>query len=128
MKTITQTVSIKAKPIDVYWALMDSEKHSEFTGATAVISKKVGGKFTAYDGYIEGRNLALSPGKKIVVQWRGGEAEWGGKYSTITLLLTPVRAGTKISFKQDNVPDSLKDSIAQGWRDFYWNPLKNYLE
>ena len=36
-KTIEQTVTIKANPHDVYEALMDSEKHSQFTGAPADI-------------------------------------------------------------------------------------------
>lgn len=32
-KTIEQSVTFNASPHDVYEALMDSEKHSQFTGA-----------------------------------------------------------------------------------------------
>ena len=34
-KTIEQTVEFSASPHEVYEALMDSEKHSAFTGAKA---------------------------------------------------------------------------------------------
>lgn len=44
-KTIEQTVTFKAVPHDVYEALMDSEKHSEFTGARANISQEVEEEF-----------------------------------------------------------------------------------
>ena len=41
-KTIEQSVTFNASPHDVYEALMDSEKHSQFTGAKALISREVG--------------------------------------------------------------------------------------
>ncbi|UCG00108.1 MAG: hypothetical protein JSV89_11340 [Spirochaetaceae bacterium] len=39
---------------ELYLAWLDSKKHGEFTGAEAVIDPAVGGRFTAWDGYIEG--------------------------------------------------------------------------
>ncbi len=65
-KTIRQTVTFKASPHEVYEALMNSRRHAKFSGGKARLSRKVGGKFTAYDGYIEGTNLELAPDKKIV--------------------------------------------------------------
>ena len=65
-KSIKQSVTIKASPKEIYDALMDSKKHSKFTGGKANISNKVGGKFTAYDEYCFGTNLELVPNKKIV--------------------------------------------------------------
>ena len=72
-KTIRQSITFKASLHEVYEALMDSRKHARFTGAQARISRKAGGKFTAYDGYIEGVNLNLVPDKKIVQSWRGSD-------------------------------------------------------
>ncbi len=46
-RTIEQTVTFKASPHEVYESLMDSAKHSKFTGAKASISREVGGAFTA---------------------------------------------------------------------------------
>jgi hypothetical protein len=49
--------------------LMNSRKHSKFTGAKAIISHKVGGKFSAYGKYIQGINLELVPARRIVQAW-----------------------------------------------------------
>ncbi len=64
MKTIQQAVILKVSPHEVYEALMDSRKHSKFTGEEASISREVGGKFSAYGDYITGVNLELVPDKK----------------------------------------------------------------
>ncbi len=69
-KIIKLQVLIKAAPAMVFGALMNSKKHSQFTGAPARISRKVGGTFACYDNYITGVNLALQPGKFIVQAWR----------------------------------------------------------
>ena len=67
--TIIQKVVIPASPEEVYDAFMDARKHSEFTGSEATCDPTVGGKFTAWDGYISGRNLELEKGKRIVQEW-----------------------------------------------------------
>ena len=69
-KVIHQTVTLKVPPHEVYEALMDSRKHAAFTGGKAKISRAVGGKFSAYDNYIAGKNVDLVPDKKIVQDWR----------------------------------------------------------
>lgn len=80
MKTIRQTIRFKANPHEVYESLIDSGKHSAFTKSEAKISRKVGGKISAYDGWIEGENVELIKDKKIVQKWRG--ADWpSGVYS-----------------------------------------------
>ncbi len=66
---IRQSVTFKATPHEVYEALMDSRKHARFTHEPARISRKVGGAFSAYSGYITGTNLELVPDKKIVQAW-----------------------------------------------------------
>lgn len=43
-KTIRQSVPFKGTPEQVLEALLDSRMHSRFTGAKAVISRKVGGE------------------------------------------------------------------------------------
>ncbi|MGO9139449.1 MAG: hypothetical protein ACLP9S_16040 [Syntrophales bacterium] len=58
--TIRQSVTFKVKSHDVYEALMDSRKHAKFSGEKASISRKGGGKFTCYGGYIAGINPETS--------------------------------------------------------------------
>ncbi len=126
-RTIRQSVTLKATPHEVYEALMDSRKHSRFTGSRAVISRKVGGKFTAYDDYISGTNIELVPDRKIVQSWHA--SEWApGHMSRVTFRLTPVPAGVRLQFSQSGVPDEFHAAIKQGWIDSYWKPLKVFLE
>jgi len=125
-KTIKHSITIKATAHEIYEALMDSRKHSKFSGSKAVISKKIGGRFTAYDGYIDGINLELIPDKKIVQSWRA--SDWPqGHYSEVTYLLTEVENGTNLEFTQSGVPAQFYDDISQGWHDFYWKPMKEML-
>ena len=126
-KTVKQTVTFKASPHDVYEALMDSKKHARFTGGKASISRKVGGKFSVFDGYSEGTNLELIPDKKIVQSWRASDWE-EGHYSRATFSLKEVENGTRLTFTQTRVPEEQYDDISQGWRDYYWEPMKQMLE
>jgi len=124
--TIRQSVTFKAKPHDVYEALMDSRKHTKFTGEKASISRKVGGKFRCYGGYLEGVNLDLKPDKKIVQSWRG--SDWpAGHYSKVTYSFQKVKNGTRLTFTQSGVSEQFYKDINQGWRDYYWKKMKTML-
>jgi activator of HSP90 ATPase len=125
-KTIRQTVTLKASPHDVYEVLMDSKKHAKYTGGKASISREVGGKFSAFDGYAEGVNLELVPDKKIVQTWRA--EDWPeGHYSKVTFSLGKVEGGTRLTFTQSGVPEEQYDDVSQGWQDYYWEPIKEML-
>lgn len=126
-RNIRQTVTFKAEPHEVYEALMDSKKHSRFTGDKAVISRDVGGKFSAFDGYCEGVNLELVPDEKIVQTWRASDWQ-AGHYSRVTFSLKKIQTGTRLTFTQTGVPAEHYDDISQGWRDYYWAPMKEMLE
>ncbi|UCG54600.1 MAG: SRPBCC domain-containing protein [Dehalococcoidia bacterium] len=127
IKTIRQSVNFKASPHDVYEALMDSEKHAQFTGGATDISRETGGRFTAFDGYSKGENIELIQDKKIVQTWRA--SDWmEGHYSQVTFLLNEAEGGTLLNFIQTGVPEEQYEDIAQGWWDYYWNPMKETLE
>lgn len=128
MKTVTikQGGMFPATPDAVYQALMDSKQHASFTGAAAKIDPKVGGAFSVWDGYATGKNVELVPGKKIVQTWRAND--WPtGHQSTVKILLARTPKGTKLMFTHFDVPAEFADDIRQGWTDFYWKPLKDYL-
>ncbi len=126
-RTIRQSVTFKASAHAIYEALMDSRKHARFTGAKAKISRKANGKFTAYDGYIEGVHLVLVSDKKIVQSWRGND--WPeGHFSKATFSLKKAKNGTRLTFTQSGVPVQYYRGINQGWRDYYWKPMKEMLE
>jgi len=126
--TIKQIVFIPAKPEEVYDALMDEKKHAEFTGSKASIDAKVGGKFTAWDGYIFGKNLKLEKGKRIVQEWQ--TTEWPDDYhpSVVEFSFKRKGDGTELTMVHSQVPAEQVESYRQGWIDFYWDPLKKYFK
>jgi activator of HSP90 ATPase len=106
---------------------MYAKKHSQLTGSKARITKKVGDKFSIYEGEIEGVNLELVPDRKIVQSWR--YSDWPeGHYSKATFLLEENKGAAKLTFTQTKVPEELYEDVAQGWRDYYWQPMKDMLE
>jgi activator of HSP90 ATPase len=128
MKTrdLKQTVLFAASPHDVYELLMDSKKHAAFTGAAARISRRLGGKISAYDGYISGKNLELVADEKIVQAWHG--ADWPeGHESLVTFQLQPKGEKCQLVFTHKGIPEDKFNSIKQGWIDYYWNPMKALL-
>jgi uncharacterized protein YndB with AHSA1/START domain len=102
-KTLQQTVTFKASPQEVYDMLMDSKKHQSLSGVSAKISKKVGGKFTAWGSHLSGINLVLKPGKKIVQAWRA-TGWWPDHYSIAIFDISKVRGGSKLKFTQIGIP------------------------
>lgn len=125
---IKQTINFKVSPDEIYEAFMDSKKHSKFTGSNAKISNKVGGKFSVYDGGLNGTNIQLIKNKKIVQSWRCVMENWPeGHYSKATFSLKKTKQGTQLIFTQTSVPVECYDSIKQGWRDYYWKPMKQML-
>lgn len=125
---IRQTVTIKATPEEVYDALMDSKKHSVFTGSPASISPKVGAKFSSWDGYIFGKNLELVRGKKISQEWTTTEWPEGYPPSRLEIALTKKSNGTRVRMVHSRVPAEQAKDYAEGWRSYYWEPLNAYFE
>jgi activator of HSP90 ATPase len=126
-KTIKQKVKFKAPSKVIYDLLADSRKHSTFSGKRAVISKKVGGAFSAYSGNITGINVDLLPGKRIVQAWRAKDFPTG-IFSMATFNLATTRdGGTEVILTHRGVPKDLIPRIEQNWREDYWNKIKHYL-
>jgi activator of HSP90 ATPase len=127
-KDIKQKVIIPATPLEVYNALMDSKKHSAFTGSICKIGKKEGSAYTAYDGYINGKNVKLVPGKKIVQTWQSVDGVWPeDHFSEVTFDLKATPKGTEVSFLHKGVPVNQVEEFKKGWPEHYWKPMKNYF-
>jgi len=127
-KTIRQRVSFPAtSPEEIYRAFLSSKEHSEFTGSKAKCSTEVGGKFTAWDGYISGRNIELVKGKKIVQEWKTTEWPEGSEPSVLTLTLESDGKGTTLNMIQTKVPASQYEEYNKGWYESYWDPMTEYF-
>ena len=126
--TIQHKTFIQATPREVYDAYIDAEKQSEFTDSIATSDPRVGGKFTAWDGYITGSYIELEPGTKIVQEWSSSDFPEGVPPSRLEIILKGVKDGTDLIMAHLGVPEELAEDIDQGWKDYYWEPMKEYFK
>ena len=125
-ESIHQEVTISAAPAAVYAALTEASRFAEVTAAPASMEASPGGAFRFFNGMIEGRNVELEPGRRIVQAWRA--KTWpAGRYSLVTFALQPDRGGTKLVFDQCGFPDDERAHLDGGWHKMYWEPLQRYL-
>jgi uncharacterized protein YndB with AHSA1/START domain len=118
--------TIGARPNDVYHAWLESEKHTGMTGGKAEVSDTVGAPFQAWDGYIEGINLELDPGKRILQHWRTSEFEESDEDSLLEILFDPEGDKTRVTIKHSNLP-AHGMQYKQGWVDNYFDPMNTYF-
>jgi uncharacterized protein YndB with AHSA1/START domain len=122
-RTLQQTVTFKASPRQVYDMLMNSKKHQSLSGEPAKISRKVGGKFTAWGSHISGINLVLKPGRKIVQAWRA-TGWWLDHYSIAIYDIVRIPGGSRLKFTQIGIPPNRYSGHYRGWIEAYWTPMK----
>ena len=125
--SIKLSVVFKAKPSEIYEAWLDSSKHSEMTGGKATCSKNIGGPFTAWDGYIEGMNIAKEPNKEIIQSWRTSEFLDSDEDSTLHIQLEEMENGTELTLIHTNIPEG-QTQYEKGWQDHYFSPMKKYFD
>lgn len=110
----------------VFSAWLDSEKHSQMTGGAAKASDQVGDSFTAWDGYIWGKNLKIDPNKRILQSWRTTEFSDDEEDSILEIVFNEVDDGTEITIIHSNLP-AHGEQYKQGWVDHYFTPMKEYF-
>jgi uncharacterized protein YndB with AHSA1/START domain len=119
---------IPASPRQIYDAWLSSRGHEKMTGGgPARVSARRGARFTAWDGYIAGRNLELEPARRIVQSWRTTEFAESDPDSQIEVLLEPVKGGAKVTLRHSNVPDG-HTGYRTGWQDYYFEPMKKHFK
>jgi activator of HSP90 ATPase len=125
--SFTLTDTIPAMPQQIYDAWLDSRGHTEMTGSTAEAKATEGASFSAWGGYIKGKNLKLEPGRRIVQSWRTTRFAPDDPDSEIEVLLEPVDGGTKLTLQHRNVPDGHAGYQNGGWQEHYFEPMKRYF-
>ncbi len=124
---ITLKTSLKATPKQIYKAWLSTQGHTKMTGGAAFASDKVGDKFTAWDGFIQGENLVLEPYNRIVQSWRSSSFKDGEEDSQIEITLNENDRGTELNLTHTKVPDSGEHYI-EGWQMHYLQPMKTYFK
>jgi activator of HSP90 ATPase len=122
----TVKTNINASSEEIYKAWLSSAGHTDMTGGAANTSDKIGDKFTAWDGYIEGENIELEPYKRILQSWRTSQFEEHEEDSKIELILKDVNGKTELTLNHTNVPET-GEHYKKGWENHYFKPMKEYF-
>lgn len=118
---------LPAPPEAVYDAWMSSDGHAAMTGSDADIDARVGGRYSAGDGYITGTTLELDRPHRIVQSWRTTEFADETPDSRIEILLEQIPGGTRLTLRHVNVPDDQRGYEDGGWEDNYFEPMREYF-
>jgi len=127
LESIQVSAVIPASPDRIFTAWLSSQEHTAFTGGAATIEPRVGGRHTAWDGYIEGINLALDEGRRILQSWRSSDFPDGSTDSKLEVLLEPADGGTKVTLVHTDIPEGQGRLYEQGWVDHYFTPMQEYF-
>jgi len=123
--TLVETFA--AKPAEIYRAWLSSDGHTAMTGSPAKVDGRIGGDFTAWDGYIWGSFLELEEHRRILQAWHTSEFPEGADDSGVEVLLEESNGGTKLTLIHTKIPEGQAESYAKGWEDFYFKPMREYF-
>ncbi len=118
---------IPGLPERIYAAWLDSAGHAAFTGGEAKVDPSIGGKFTAWDGYIHGRTVDVLHGRRIVQTWRTKEFPHSAPDSRLEVQFEFVDGGTRVTILHSNIPEGQGERYKKGWVDHYFTPMREYF-
>lgn len=111
----------------VYEAWLHSDQHTEMTGGEAICSDVNEETFTAWDGYISGTNIKLTPHSKIIQHWRTTEFASDEADSKVEIELADIEGGCQLTLRHSNIPEGQSD-YKTGWEQHYFTPMRVYFD
>jgi uncharacterized protein YndB with AHSA1/START domain len=127
-ETIELSRILPATPERIFAAWLDAAEHAAMTGSPATVdSTEVGGRFTAWDGYIDGSHLALEPGVRILQSWRSNDFPADALDSLLEVRLEPVPEGTRVTLRHSDLPEGHGPALLEGWTEFYFVPMGRHF-
>jgi activator of HSP90 ATPase len=121
------SIILPCKPEEIYAAWLSTAGHAALTGSPAQVDGKIGGEFSAWDGYIFGKTLEMDPPRRIVQAWRTSEFSITAPDSRVELLFEAVPEGTRLTLIHSDMPEDQVEEYRQGWDDFYFKPMREYF-
>ena len=129
--SIHQEALIAASPQQVFELLTNGTLFSAATGQPALITDREGDPFSLFGGRVEGRQIELVPGHRVVQAWRFGAehpSPWEpGAYSTVTFTLEPAGDGTRLVIDHTGIPAEWIEHISGGYPTFYEDPITKFF-
>lgn len=119
--------SFPVEPSDLYNGWLDSEIHTKMTGGLANMSNVENEIFSAWDGYISGKNIKLTQDQEIVQKWRTTEFKEEDEDSDLTIRFKSTGEETILTLIHSNIPEG-QSNYKLGWEDHYFTPMKAYFK
>ncbi len=119
------TATFRATPKVLFEAWLSGAGHTDMTGEVASTTR--GGRFTAWAGYITGQTIEKTPFTRFVQRWRTTDFAATDPDSRLEVTLTRVATGTRLTLIHTQIPSGQAAQYRQGWRDFYFTPIKAWL-
>ena len=118
---------LSGKPARVMQLLTDAELIRKWSGAAAVLVKKIGGRFEMFDGWVYGEVLKLS-GNELAYSWKTTDWPEETKPTEVHYLLKHDEAGTKLILHHTGFTDENEmKSHKAGWTDFFFDPMEDFM-
>jgi uncharacterized protein YndB with AHSA1/START domain len=114
---------IPAPPAMVFAAWMSADGHAQMTNAGATVEPGEGGRFTAWDGYIEGTHVRIDPDRGVVQRWRTTDFPEDAPDSLLDVRFEVAPEGTRLVIVHTEIPAGQGPNYEQGWADFYFTPM-----
>jgi uncharacterized protein YndB with AHSA1/START domain len=127
--TITQDAFFGVPPHEVFEVFTDARAHAAMSGGErAEIDARVGGRVWAFEGAVTAVFREILECRRIVQIWR--DCDWPeGHFAQLELQFLAVNEGrgTHVHMTLSGVPAAKSRQTANGWRDYYWVPIADYL-
>jgi activator of HSP90 ATPase len=131
MTSIHREAVIQASPRAIYEYLTDGEIFAAATEMPARVSDREGDPFSLFAGRVEGRQIELVPGERVVQAWRFGSVHpdaWEpGLYSIVRFTLRSEGEATRLVIDHNGIPPEWQQHIRSGYPTFYESPLIRYF-
>jgi uncharacterized protein YndB with AHSA1/START domain len=126
MKQIDQTYEIKAPLEKVWQALTDAAVMEQWGAGPAKMDATEGGEFSLWAGDIHGTNTKVISGELLEQDWYGHDDP--ERCYKVSFALSFTRDTTTVRLKHADVPDEEAQHMEDGWKDYYFDPIKELLE
>jgi uncharacterized protein YndB with AHSA1/START domain len=127
MDNIRLIALLPAPPEQVYDTWLSSLGHTSMTASPATSEPHIGGRHTAWDGYISGEHVELEPGRRILQTWRTTEFPEGAPDSLLEIVFTRDTYGTRLTLIQNGIPDGHGEKYYDGWQEHYFAPMRAHF-
>lgn len=121
--SISETYEFQTLAKELYVTFLDKARVAAWTRAAPNLEPAVGGRFSLFNGNIEGEFLELEENAKIVQTWRL-QAWPKGHFAKLSLSFDQGLDGTNLRMVMDDVPLSQEDVVKTNFDQYYIRPIK----